>query len=260
MRPPVLIRPSWRVTYLTHRTEQVNSRKYRQVVDWVIDYYGSNRIDVMDKLDLFERSFKQGGENHRLVNLIRAWRTDWQFPPVVLTPLTETTGTVPEGDHLVRVSGVDVYGNESAASVAQTVTLGSGQNAIKVRIPRIPYSSPLFKSYTVYVDGHEEGHASLPARGLQLYPQVVITNLLGTGAAPPDPTDTVSVRWAFLRVTGYAASSREDDINNGVFTGNISLQTTVEQEHERKQVDTIQHLEVDTTILPSDSFTIVVGA
>ena len=259
-RPEKLQRPSWRVRYLTHRTEQQSSRHFRQIADWTLDYYGTDRVDVMDKLDRFERSIMQGGSSHRLVRLIPAWRYLWQFPQITATPVTDVAGTLIAGDtYHVRVSGVDVCGNESAASVEQLVLLPVGTDAINIRIPRIPYSQPLFKNYHVYVDGHRE--AILPSvepQGL-LYPQVVITGLLGSGAAPLNPSDTVRVRWAFLRVTGFASGIREDDVDNGVFTGNVHLQTTMEAEHDRVQAPAIQHVEALASI-PDDSFTITVGA
>ena len=257
-RPNVLVRPSWRISYLNHRNEQITSRRYRQVVDWTIDYYGMNRADVMDKMNVFERSMKHGGQRFRLVNLIPAWRFDWQYPPVNVEPWGD--GTIVPGMYQVRVSAVDVCDNESAASAPQEVVVEAPDNAIKIRIPRVPYSTPLFKQFKVYVDEHLEGLVELPFRSGSLYPQTLITNLLGTGAAPIDPSDTVRVRWQNLRVTGYAASSREDDISNGVFTGNISLQTTVEQENDHVQVSTIGYLEVATALTESDRFTITVGA
>ena len=257
-RPDVLMRPSWRVTYLTHRDEQLTSRRFRQVVDWTIDYYGMNRADTMDRLNSFERSMKFGGSRFRLVNLIPAWRFDWQYPPVQLDTLT--TGTLSPATYQVRVSAIDVAGNESAASVAQAVDVADPDNAIHVRVPRVPYSSPLFKQFNVFVNGSQEATIPLPDRNSYLYPETVITNLLGTGAAPKEPSDTVRVRWQNLRVTGFAASSREDDVKNGVYIGNISLQTTVEQEHDRIQLPAIEYLETEVTLNVSDKFTIVVEA
>lgn len=257
-RPGTLIRPSWRVSYLTHHDQQIMSRVFRQVVDWTIDYYGMNRMDVQDRLNDLELVFKQGGTQHRLVNLIPAWRFDWQFPQVFLDPLTDVVGVIPAGVHHVRVSGIDVCDDKSGASADQTVTLAPGQNAIRVRLPRVPYSHPVFKQYAIYIDGHQERVIDTPSRDGMLYPQTLITNLLGTGAAPIDPADTVRVRWKFLRVTGFAASSTEDDVKSGVFTGNISLQTTVEQEHERTQLPTVERVDILTTV-PDGQFTITVG-
>jgi len=256
-RPNVLVRPSWRITYLMQRDEQLTSRRYRQVVDWTIDYYGMNRADVMDKMNLFERSMKHGGKRHRLVNLIPAWRFDWQYPTVSLSALND--GAIPPGTYQVRVSAIDACDNESAASAPQEVVIADPNNAIQVRIPRVPYSSPLFKEFKVYVDGFLQDSVDMPLRDGYLYPQVVIRNLLGSGAAPKEPSDTIRVRWQNLRVTSYAASSREDDILNGVFTGNISLQTTVEQEHDHVQAPVIGHLEVETALNAYDRFTITVG-
>jgi hypothetical protein len=256
-RPNTLVRPSWRITYLNHRDEQLTSRRYRQIADWTIDYYGMNRADVMDKMNLFERNMKHGGKHHRLVNLIPAWRFDWQYPPVSLSTLND--GSIPPGTYQVRVSAVDICDNESAASAPQEVVIEAPNNAIRVRVPRVPWSSPLFKEFRVYVDEYQQVSVDLPPRGGYLYPQIVIRNLLGSGNAPKEPSDTIRVRWQFLRVTGYAASSREDDIVNGVFTGNISLQTTVEQEHDHIQLPTIEHIEVDTTLNEYDRFTITVG-
>lgn len=257
-RPNTLVRPSWRISYLTHRDEQLTSRRYRQVVDWTIDYYGINRADVMDKMNAFERSIKFGGKRFRFVNLIPAWRFDWQYPEVVLTSTGD--GSLAAGSYLVRVSAIDLCDNESAASVAQTVDVVAPDNAIAVRIPRVPYSQPLFKEFRVYVNGHREASVELPERYFgAFYPQAVIRDLLGTGPVPLEPSDTVRVRWQFLRVTGYASGSREDDVNNGVFTGNISLQTSVEQEHDRVQAPLIQYVEAETTLNVTDRFTIVVG-
>jgi hypothetical protein len=257
-RPTTLVRPSWRVSYLTHRNEQLTSRRYRQVVDWTIDYFGSNRMDVMDKLDAFERSIKYGGKNFRFVNLIPAWRFSWQYPPVILTAVGD--GSLSPGTYQVRVSAIDTGSNESAASVPQDVVIAAPNNAIAVRIPRVPYSSPLFKQYKIYVNGHQEASLDLPPRDGFMYARTTITNLLGNGVAPQEPNDTVRVRWQFLRVTGFAASNREDDINNGVFTGNINLQTTVEQENERVQLPAIEYIAAETTLNSSDKFTIVVEA
>lgn len=257
-RPNTLVRPSWRVTYLTHRDEQLTSRRYRQVVDWTIDYYGVNRADVMDRMNAFERSMKQGGKRFRLVNLIPAWRFDWQYPPVTVAPTV--AGTLTPGTYHVRVSAVDICGNESAASIPQDITLVAPDDAIGVRVPRVPYSSPLFKQFKVYVNGHQEASVDLPMRDGLLYPQTVITNLLGDGPVPQEPSDTVRVRWQNLRVTSYVASSREDDVNNGVYTGNINLQTTVEQEHDRVQLSPIEHIEAEVTLNVEDKFTIVVEA
>lgn len=257
-RPVTLVRPSWRVSYLNHRNEQITSRRYRQVVDWTIDYFGSNRMDVMDKINAFEMSIKYGGIRFRLVNLIQAWRFDWQYPPVDLESIGG--GALLPGTYQVRVGAVDVAGNESAASVAQSVVIAAPDNAIGFRIPRVPYSQPLFKQFKIYVDGHQEASIAAPARNSFLYPEGLITNLLGNGAAPKEPSDTVRVRWQNLRVTSFAASNREDDINNGVFTGNIDLQTTVEQEHARIQIPAIEHIEAETTLNGSDKFTIVVEA
>lgn len=258
-RPNVLVRPSWRVTYLTHRDEQLTSRRYRQVVDWTIDYYGSNRADVMDKMNAFERSMKYGGAKYRLVNLIPAWRFDWQYPSTSIV-IPQGGGAIPQGTHQVRISAIDVSGNESAASMPQDVAIADPNNAIGVRIARVPYSSPLFKTFKIYVDDHQEASIDLPARQSYLYPQTLITNLLGTGPAPQEPSDTVRVRWQHLRVTGFAMSSREDDVNDGVYTGNINLQTTVEQEHARVQLPAIEHIEAETSLTPTDRFTIVVEA
>jgi len=257
-RPNILVRPSWRVTYLSHRDEQLTSRRFRQIIDWTIDYYGSNRADVMDKLNLFERYMKQGGKRFRLVNLIPAWRFSWQYPPVNVSPTVG--GALAPRTYQVRVSAIDICGNESAASEEQAITLVAPDNAIGVRIPRVPYSSPLFTDFRVYVDGHREASVELPSRSGYLYPQTVISNLLGTGAAPQEPDDTVRVRWQHLRVTGFAASSREDDITNGVFTGNINLQTTVEQEHDRVQLPPIEYIEAATTVNNDGRFIIVVEA
>lgn len=258
-RPGTLVRPSWRVSYLTHHDQQLTSRRYRQVVDWIIDYYGSNRMDVMDKMNAFERSIKQGGKRFRLVNLIPAWRFDWQYPPVAVNPRNDVGGNIAPGTYQVRVSAVDVCDNTSAASVPQAVVIDAPDNAIGVRIPRVPYSSPLFKQYKIFVNGRQEGAVDLPYRVGLLYPEIVIKDLLGTGAAPLDPSNTVRVRWQFLRVTAWASSSREDEIKNGVFTGSITLQTTVEQEHDRVQVPTIGYLEVDTTLNTIERFSITVG-
>lgn len=201
---------------------------------------------------------KHGGKRFRLVNLIPAWRFDWQYPPVRVTPSGDA-GSIPPGTYQVRVSAVDVCDNESAASAPQEIVIEAPSNAIGVRIPRVPYSQPLFKEFRIYVDGHREGAIDLPPRTGYLYAQTVIRNLLGTGVAPADPSDTIRVRWQNLRVTGFAASSREDDIKNGVFTGNITLQTTVEQEHPHEQLPVIGHLEVETTLNTYDRFTITVG-
>lgn len=257
-RPVTLVRPSWRVSYLTHRDEQLTSRRYRQIVDWTIDYYGANRADVMDRIGAFERAMKQGGPRFRLVNLIPAWRFDWQYPPPVLTTLAD--GNIAPGTYAVRVSAVDICDNESAASVSQDVVIADPDNAIKVRVLRVPYSSPLFKQYRVYINGHREGSVDLPYRSGLLYPEVVIRDLLGSGPAPLEPSDTVRVRWQHLRVTSFAASNREDDVKNGVFTGNISLQTTVEQEHDRVQYPAVEHMEMLTEVNASGSFNIIVEA
>jgi hypothetical protein len=216
-------------------------------------------MDVMDKLNAFERSIKQGGKRFRLVNLIPAWRFDWQYPPVAVNPRNVAGGHIVPGTYQVRVSAVDVCDNTSAASVPQVIVLTATDNAIGVRIPRVPYSSPLFKQYKVFVNGRQEGVVDLPYRVGLLYPEIVIKDLLGTGAAPLDPSNTVRVRWQLLRVTGWASSSREDEIKNGVFTGSITLQTTVEQEHDRVQVPTIGYLEVDTTLNTVERFSITVG-
>lgn len=259
-RPDTLVRPSWRISYLTHRDQQITPRMYRQIVDWTIEYYGNNRADVMDRLQMLERIFKQGGNNHRLVNLIPAWRFDWQYPQVFVTPQTDVAGTLMVGTtYHIRVSGIDVCDSESAASVEQTIVLGPGENAFKVRIPRVPYSQPLFKQYNVYVDGHKEATVTTPNRNGLLYPEVVVKGLLGTGAAPTDPSDTVRVRWMFLRVTGYASSSREDEVRNGVFTGNVSLQTTIEQEHDRVQAPAIEQIGVTAQLPDGEAFFITVG-
>jgi len=256
-RPNTLVRPSWRISYLTHRDEQLTSRRYRQIADWTIDYYGMNRSDVMDKITLFERSMKHGGKRHRLVNLIPAWRFDWQYPEPITATLND--GAIAPGTYQVRISAIDMCDNESAASAPLTVVVEAPNNAIRVRVPRVPWSSPLFKEYKIYVDGFLQGSVDLPPRNSYLYPQTVIRNLLGSGNTPKEPSDTIRVRWQNLRVTGFAASSREDDISNGVFTGNISLQTTVEQEHDRVQTPTIEHIEVDTGLNAYDRFTITVG-
>lgn len=257
-RPGTLVRPSWRVTYLTHRDEQITSRRYRQVIDWTIDYYGSNRADVMDQLNMFERSLRHGGKHYRIVNMIPAWRFNWQYPEVFVDAVPG--GELDAGTYEVRVSGIDLCGNESAASAPQEVEIDSTNNAISIRIPRVPYSAPLFQAFVVYVDGHEEERIPMPDSQGLLYPAAVITDLLGTGDGPSDPNDTLRVRWKFLRVTGYSSSSREDDIKNGVFTGNVSLQTTIEQEHDHWQVPSVGYLQVDTTLNYSDRFSIVVGA
>jgi hypothetical protein len=228
------------------------------VVDWTIDYYGVNRADVMDKMNALERSMKQGGKRFRLVNLIPAWRFDWQYPPVTVAPTA--SGALAPATYSVRVSAIDLFGNESAASIPQDITLVAPDNAIGVRVPRVPYSSPLFKQFNIYVDGHHEASVDLPARDGFLYPQTVISNLLGDGPAPVEPSDTVRVRWQHLRVTSYVASSREDDVNNGVYTGNINLQTTVEQEHDRVQLSPIEHIEAEVTIDTSGKFTIIAEA
>jgi hypothetical protein len=256
-RPNTLFRPSWRVSYLTHRNEQLTSRRYRQVVDWTIDYYGVNRIDVMDQIDQFEKNIKHGGKRYRLVNLIPAVRFNWQYPQVYVDP--SVGGSLTPGAYRVRVSAIDLYGTESGASVQQVVTLDAEHNSIKVRIPRVPYSQPLFKQFVVYVNEHEESRANLPQRWTTTYPQTEITNLLATGAAPKEPSDTIRVAWQYLRVTGFAASSREDEINNGVFTGNISLQTAVEQESDRVQVPVMERIEVATQLNYIDNFTITIG-
>jgi hypothetical protein len=237
-------------------------RTYRQVVDWVIDYYAMNRADSMDRIGLLERTIKHGGSNYRLVNLIPALRFDWQFPQAGdIQPKTDVAGSVPVGIHHVRVSGIDLCGIESAASVAQDVTLGTGQNAIRVQLQRVPYSRPFFTGYRVYVDGHLEARIPELTNSGPYYPETLIKSLLGTGTAPYDPDSTLRVHWKYLRVTGWAASHREDEVKNGVFTSNISLQTSVEQEHPRVHVPLIEEVSIATTITPPDgAFTITVGA
>jgi hypothetical protein len=214
-------------------------------------------MDVMDNLNMFERSIRHGGVYHRIVNLIPAWRFNWQYPTIFVDAVPG--GALAPATYQVRVSGIDLCDNESAASAPQDVVVDSTNNAISVRVPRVPYSTPLFKAFCVYVEGHKEGEVPLPPRNGLLYPTALISDLLGTGDPPADPSDTLRVRWKFLRVTGYSSSSREDEIKNGVFTGNISLQTTIEQEHDHWQVPTIGYLQVDTTLNQSDRFTIVVG-
>jgi hypothetical protein len=211
-RPNTLVRPSWRISFLNLHSQQITSRRYRQVVDWTIDYYGVTRMDVMDQLSQFERNIRHGGKRYRLVNLIPAERQNWQYPQVYVDPYVG--GSLTPGDYRVRVSAIDLRGTESGASVEQAVTLDANHNAIKIRIPRVPYSQPLFKQYVVYVNEHEEVRVNLPQRWTGTYAMAEITNLLGTGAAPKEPSDTIRIAWQYLRVTGFASSSREDDINN----------------------------------------------
>src|SRR5215471_20454104 len=205
------------------RVEQTISREvdrgsgiYEDQAQYAITYYGTGRGDCLKTSGLLRQYLENGGEDYSNRYLIPAWKFGWNFPQPLDIELS-AGGTIPQGNHLVRISGIDVCGNESAASEGINVTV-DGTQGLSITIPRVPWNHPLFPEYNVSVDGHlETANVLMPTWG---YPLATVNSLTGTGPAPPEAQtsqgDLNAVRWKFLRVTMMNSTLREDPIENGV--------------------------------------------
>jgi hypothetical protein len=254
-------RPSWYIERVGHNIRQLSTLNFSDECAWKLFYYGSSRVDVDDALTLFNEGvqmdgtfYKGGIKGNR--NLIPVWRHYWQFPQIYLTPYQtvppEPTGTL-SGTYSVRASGFDVCGNESAASVAQLVTVTTPNNAFKVRAPKVPGTYPVFKEVWIYVA--EKKEVVILQKDAKHYAEAKIGSLLGTGAAPKNPGEQVAVRWKFMRVTGMDTRIAQDRLKDGSFMGIVTLSTTCFQERQRSQEDvmreitTREYINIDTVPL-----------
>jgi hypothetical protein len=244
-----LQRPMIRLERTAERTKDFGSGLFQDECQYAITYYGSDRTDVDKTVATIKRYIDQGGTDYSNLNLIQGWRFGWAFPqPLDLGSRADVVGTIPTGTYQVRISGTDHCGNESAASVAASVTL-TGPNNIYLRVPRVPWNSPLFPSYSVYVNGHLETTVAMPRWG---YPSFTLTSLLGTGIAPKETVDNAgvlnTVRWRWLRVTRFSSNTREDTLNNGVWQSTITLETSFLQPRDVPQTDVIGYIRVQDVV------------
>jgi len=238
-----LVRPSMRLEQTIHREVDRGYGIKEDQVQYAITYYGVNRSDCFKAVSKLEHYVEFGGAQYENRYLIQAWKFGWNFP----APLSVTlvTGTVPAGDHQVRVSGIDVCGNESAASLPTAVTT-TGPQGFDIIIPRVPWNHPLFPSYNVYVDGHLEGNVAMPQWG---YPEITISSLTGTGSPPLEASnpqgDLNAVRWKFLRVYVLASVIREDPVENAVFQSTTTMETSMIQARIQPQDPIMEVLGLD---------------
>jgi hypothetical protein len=243
-----LIRPMMRLEQTISREVDRGNYMKEDQVQYAITYYGTSRADCAKIISLINSYVEFGGEDYENRYLIQAWKFGWNFPAPVSIEL-RAGGTVPNGDHTVRISGVDVCGNESAASLSQTVTMGTGNNSFNIVIPRVPWVHPLFPSYFVYVDGHQEISTLMPKWN---YPAAEINGLSGTGHPPLEATtiqgDQNAVRWKFLRVTSLGNVIREDTVENGAFQSTMTLETSMIQARILPQVPIMENLGLDIVI------------
>src|SRR3954470_5577483 len=132
-----LIRPHMRLEQLSHRSNDRGSGMWLDEVLYAITIYGKNRMDTSKMVTKIQQYLENGGSDYSNLYTIQGWRFGWSFPQ----PYVElrADGTVPVGDHMLRVSGIDICGNESAASVQQVITLVDGTQSFEVRIPRVTW-------------------------------------------------------------------------------------------------------------------------
>jgi len=247
-----LQRPQMRLERTNHRTVNLGSGLYRDDCQFAITYYGLDRMDVDKVIAEIKQFIDNGGTDYSFIDTIPAWRFGWAFPqPLDLAQDTTVVGTIPAGTYQVRISGVDRCGNESAASPNLPVVLAS-PGSFFLRVPRVPWNQPLFRQYKCYVNGHLEATITMPQWG---YPTFSLTHLVGTGVAPKEMTNLDgslnAIRWRFLRVTRFASNVQEDLLNNGMWQGTITLETSIHQPRLRTQDQIIGH--VDTVVTVTDN-------
>jgi len=238
-----LTRPSIRVEQTINREVDRGNYMKEDQVQYAITYYGTSRSDCLKAVSKLQGYIEYGGEDYKNRYLIQAWKFGWNFPqPVAIEP--RAGGTIPKGDHMVRISGIDECGNESAASLGSLVTL-DGTQGFNVVIPRVPWVHPVFPQYNVYVDGHLEANVLMPTWN---YPSSEIYGLAGTGQSPLEAIsggEQNAVRWKFLRVTQLASTIREDGVENGVFQSTTTLETSMIQARILPQVPIMENLGLD---------------
>jgi hypothetical protein len=245
-RSQKLTRPHMRLEQTAEKGRDFGDGLQRKDCQYAITYYGTSRQDCTAVVAKLYSYLKEGGREFDTLDLIPGWRFGWNFPQ----PYVELRagGTIPTGDHIVRISGIDVCGNESAASFAlHGVT--DGAQLIHIRIPRVTWNHPLFPSYNVFVDGHLEASVDMPQWG---YPSVDIESLVGTGRVPLEailPSGELrSVRWRHMRVTDYSSVQREDLLENGLFQSTITLGTTFMGTREPLQTGVMENVEFVQTL------------
>jgi len=240
-----LTRPSIRLEQTIHREVDRGSGIKEDQVQYAITYYGVDRSDTTKAVSKMAHYLEFGGTDYSNRYLIPAWKFGWNFPQPVDVELS-AGGTVPQGDHQIRVSGIDVCGNESAASLPTVVTV-DGTQEMTIQIARVPWNHPLFPQYNVYVDGHLETNVQMPTWG---YPMATISSLTGTGSPPLEASNPQgglnAVRWKFLRVFTFASTVREDPVENGVFQSTTTMETSMIQARVLPQNPIMEYL--STTI------------
>lgn len=258
-------RPLWKINRISHRTVNYGAGGFRDDCQWVLEYYGLTRQEVDGTLSIFKDAMENGlryGDFYR----IPGYRFNWRYPQPDAQPNTVLGSGIPATTYSVRVSGLDVCGNESAASLPVLVTLVSPDNAIRIRILRAPSIAPVFHAYNIYINNHLE-IAGLVQPGISngqvvgglntAYAIASIESLLGNGLPPIE--DPVPVRWHFVRVESYVDSTSEDDEQDGLFNGQINMMTSVFNERDYPQADVVRHLGINIKVHPTDTPVVPVG-
>lgn len=233
-------RPIWRIRRINHRTEDLGKAGYRDVDQWSINYWATNRLDADTTLQAFQQAIISGGVGSRHSNRIPGWRFSWQYPQPVVSQLSDVGSLAQGQSYEIRVSGIDLCDNESAASAPLLVPLVAPNNTLSVRILRQPFLAPLFRSYNIYVNGHLLENILHPTT--QLYPVAMVGSVNPSGKLPLDPSNSVPIRWKFIRVDSYNDATREDDITDGLFNSTITMQTSTYQEKIMEQQEAIWNI------------------
>jgi hypothetical protein len=230
-------RPIWSVRRINHRIQDLGRAGYADIDQWSLAYWSTDRQDADFTLEAIKQAIVSGGIGSRRSNRIPGWRFNWQYPQPVISQVVGTGSLAQNQAYQVRVSGIDLCDNESAASIPLLVTLVAPNNTLSIRILREPYLAPLFKSYNVYINGHLQINILHPT--VQLYPVATIETVVDSGAIPREPSNDNPTRWKYIRVDSYNDSVREDDITNGLFNATITLQTSTYQEKNFDQPEAV---------------------
>jgi hypothetical protein len=241
-------RPMVNIRSINYRAIDHGALSYVHNDQWSISYYGLDEPDVAAFETTFGRSIESNGLRNKLARRIKGYRFNWQYPQPVVTPKTVVGSALPVAQYEVRVSGIDMCDVESAASAPLLVNVVAPDNALRIRLKRQPSIGDLFKAYRVYVNGHLESTITKPLN--QLYPTVVIGSLVGTGSAPLAVSENIAIRWRYLRVENYSITTREDEIQDGLFDAFITLETTVYEERERPQDEPMREITAIQQIVP----------
>lgn len=249
----------WSVYRINHRTHDYGAGGYSDECQWALTYNGTTRQDVDKVLSAFRNTIENGlgyGDFYR----IAAWRFNWRYiQPDVQPNTVPLISGLPAATYSIRVSGLDVCGNESAASLPVLVTLVAPSNSIRIRVLRAPALSPIFRSYNIYVNNHLEvsglvqpgiSNGQVVGGSNSVYAIALLTNLLGTGAAPVE--NPVPVRWRFVRIDTYTDALKEDEEQDGLFNGNVVMETTTFQERDQPQADMVRVLGINLKVYPTN--------